>query len=113
MSYNCKTCGEELDIVTIIGHDCDEILEATELSRGERNTLMYIESRVVDHGGSLDHRQMNHEDMQNIKVFQALGMLDIYDFEVLDFTDRAFELTMECRKLRAAQNSDIIKTGGS
>lgn len=58
----CATCGEPLPtIVELVTHDCETLLSADDLTRGERNTLMYVEARVVDHAGVLDWEQMNYE----------------------------------------------------
>ena len=100
--YYCKTCGESLaDIIEIVQHGCEEPLAAPSLSKNERATLMYIESRVVDQRGELDHEQMNYEDQQNIKVFQAAGLLEIEDFSVKVFSDAAWNLARDCRQMRA------------
>lgn len=111
--YTCTTCGDPLNIIGIIDHDCEQILDAADLTRGERNTLMYVESRLVDQGGELDLEQMNYDDQQNLKLFGAAGILDVEEtppmvnhgvMEVVKFTDRAWELAMESRQMRAAQH---------
>ena len=111
--YTCTTCGNPLNILGIIDHDCDQILDAADLSRGERNTLLYVESRLVDDGGELDLEQMNYHDQQNLKLFGAAGILDVEEthpmvdhggMEVLKFTDRAWDLARDSRQMRAAQH---------
>jgi hypothetical protein len=116
-TYTCATCGDDLDIVAIVTHECGPMLAAPDLSRRERNTLMYVEHRVVDHRGNLDSEQMNWDDRQNLKLFFAAGLLDISEDEgektrdrhgikwmdrVDMFTDAAWDLARDCRQLRAA-----------
>lgn len=112
-AYTCTTCGDPLNIIGIIDHDCDQILGAADLSPGERNTLMYVEHRLVDHGGELDLEQMNYDDQQNLKLFGAAGILDVEEtppmvdhggMEVVKFTDRAWDLARDSRQMRAAQH---------
>lgn len=101
----CRTCGATIeDIVGLVQHDCDEILAAPDLTRGEQSTLLYVEARLVDHGGDLAHEQMNHEDRQNLKPLQAAGLLRVEDFRVEEFTDRAWDLVRDCRQMRAARS---------
>jgi len=118
--YTCTTCGDPLNILGIIDHDCDQILDAADLSRGERNTLLYVESRLVDDGGELDLEQMNYHDQQNLKLFGAAGILDVEEthptvdhggMEVLKFTDRAWDLARDSRQMRAAQDMDAETVG--
>lgn len=112
--YDCATCGEGLNIIGILQHDCDTILGAESLTNGERNTLMYVEQRVVDHEGELDLKQMNYHDQQNLKLFGAAGILDAEEsgipheetMQVVEFTDRAWDLVRDCRQMRAAQRMD-------
>lgn len=125
--YECEACGESIaGIVEIIQHGCSPVrLSASSLSRRERNTLLYIENRVVDHGGKLDTAQMNHEDHQNIKLFEAAGLLNVADAEsghpntpgardpnavfkqVGYFSDEAWDLNRDCRQMRAMQDSRV------
>lgn len=125
--YECESCGESLrGIVEIIQHDCDPVeFSAESLSRKERNTLMYIENRVVDHGGKLDTAQMNYEDHQNIKLFKAAGLLDVaepkldpgkargpHDVEasveqVGFFTDEAWDIVRDSRQMRAEDDDRV------
>ena len=123
--YVCATCGDPLNIIGIIQHaeTCEQVLDASVLSRKERNTLMYIETRVVDHGGELDPRQMNYEDQQNIKLFGAAGILDVAEpevhhsdprrdqMQVVKFTDQAWDLVRDSRQMRAAQDMDPEAVG--
>jgi hypothetical protein len=116
--YHCGSCGEGLNIIGVIEHasdGCDPVLQASDLSQGERATLMYVESRVVDHGGELDLEQMNYQDQQNLKLFGAAGILDVDErhpavdhggMDVVKFTDAAWDLTRDCRQMRAAQDMD-------
>lgn len=119
--YECESCGESIaNIVELVKHGCSPVrLSARSLSRKERNTLMYIEVRVVDHGGRLDPDQMNHVDRQNIKVFTAAGLLEVSDFQrhperprkdiqqVESFSDAAWDLTRDCRQLRAYDDNRV------
>lgn len=114
--YQCESCGEGLNIIGIIEHasdGCDPVLSAEDLSQGERSTLMYVESRLVDNQGELDLEQMNYHDQQNLKLFGAAGILDTEEtppmvdhggMEVVKFTDAAWDLARDCRQLRAAQH---------
>lgn len=113
--YNCATCGDPLNIIGIIEHDCDQILDAADLSQSERSTLMYVESCLVDQAGELDLEQMNYHDQQNLKLFGAAGILDVEEtqpmldhggMEVVKFTDAAWDLARESRQMRAAQHID-------
>lgn len=113
--YDCATCGEPLNIIGIIQHDCEQILSVENLSQGERSTLLYVESRLVDQAGELDLEQMNYHDQQNLKLFGAAGILDVEEtppmvnhggMEVVKFTDAAWDLARDCRKMRAAQYLD-------
>jgi len=107
--YRCASCGEVLNILGIIQHGCDVILQPSSLTRSERNTLLYVESRVVDHHGELDLEQMNWEDRQNLKVFGAAGILDVKESgnpyshtdQVVKFTNRAWDLAGDLRQQRA------------
>jgi hypothetical protein len=123
----CRTCGESIEhIVALIDHDCDEILSGRDLTRSEQDTLCYVESRVVDGHAELEEVRMNHEDHQNLKLFQAAGLLktgepvrasrdevDTPQAErnemvtpVTEFTNEAWRLATECRQMRAARGID-------
>lgn len=123
----CRACGSSItDIVELVMHEgCDEILRAVDLTNSEQDTLLYVESCLVDPPsgsgfthGDLDPARMNHEDQQNLKVFKAAGVLDVSEathnpddprsdiIEVEEFTDAAWRLAHECRKLRAHRNVD-------
>lgn len=113
--YTCTTCGDPLNIIGLMQHDCEEVLSAADLSQGERSTLLYVESRLVEHGGELDLEQMNYHDKQNLKLFGAAGVLDVKErhpavnhggMEVVEFTDRAWDLVRDSRQIRAAQHMD-------
>lgn len=123
-TYQCATCAKMLDIIGIIEHDgCDTVLEASGLSRSERNTLMYVEARVVDHAGKLDPAQMNYEDQQNLKLFGAAGILDVDEpeahhsdprqdrIQVVKFTGEAWDLARDSRQMRAAQQMEPEAVG--
>lgn len=119
--YECESCGGAIgDMVDLVQHDCSPVrLSARSLSRQERNTLMYVESRVVDHAGKLALVQMNYEDQQNLKVFRVAGLLDVGEPQrdpdnpredvqfVEEFTDEAWDLTRDCRQLRANDRVDF------
>jgi len=119
--YDCATCGEPLNIIGILNHDCDRILSAANITTGEQDTLLYVEARLVDHEGVLNLSQMNYHDQQNLKLFGAAGLLDVSEdrnpyeevMHVEEFTERAWELTTECRWLRAARNidDDVVDAG--
>jgi hypothetical protein len=112
--YDCATCGEPLNIVGILRHDCDRVLSAANITPGEQDTLLYVETRVVEHEGVLNLWQMNYDDQQNLKLSGAAGILDVsedpnpYEDEmcVEAFTERAWDLAGESRWLRAARNMD-------
>lgn len=121
--YACESCDEHLGgIIGIVEHltECDPVrLSAESLSRKERNTLLYIESRLVDHAGKLAGSQMNYEDRQNLKVFRAAGLLEVSDpmpepgnakentQQVESFTDEAFDLVRDCRQLRVVNDERV------
>jgi hypothetical protein len=122
-AYNCK-CGAELfNIVEIIEHlsECSPVrLTVQSLTRKEKNTLLYIEDRVVDNGGKLAAVQMNYEDQQNIKLFEAAGLLEVgeprpdpddpvrEDAQIVEkFTDEAWDLVRDCRQLRAHRDKRV------
>lgn len=109
--YDCVTCGETLDIVGLVDHDCDEVLSAEELTDSERSTMLYVEAMVVDNHATLSAEQMNHHDHQNLKLFRAAGLLATeppgpHDegWTVTEFTDRAWDIAAECRRLRGIEN---------
>lgn len=113
--YTCATCGAYIgNIVVLLDHDCERILSAPDLSSGERSTLLYIESCVVDQRGYLDPEKMNYEDEQNMKVLGAAGLVDIGQSEqdtagdprtlrrpVVKFTDAAWDLARDCRQMKS------------
>lgn len=119
--YVCGLCDKHLgDLIGIVQHlsECEPVLLSAEsLSRRERNTLMYIENRVVDHGGQLSLEQMNYEDRQNIKVFKAAGILEVShprrnpdnareDIQQVElFTDAAWDIVRDCRQITARAKS--------
>jgi hypothetical protein len=129
--YVCTNCEERLNsIVEVIQHDCDPVpLDARTLAPGFRGLLMYIESCVVDEGGMLDCEKMNHEDISNLKLFQAAGLVEVSEpthpdhmvgvrvgrtvrpedrfRKVESFADEAWDVAAACRKLRAI-NSDRV-----
>lgn len=119
--YQCVTCGDPLNIVGIVQHDCPRILSVENLSTSEQNTLLYVENCVVDHRGQLDPEKMNFEDRQNLKIFHAAGILEVAEQEgervkmrdgmgwkdqVTTFTDAAWDLARDCRKARASRTLD-------
>lgn len=112
-AYTCRTCDDGIaNIVELAEHGCEEILAAPTLSSTGQETLMYVEARLVDHRGVLDGEQMNHEDQQNLKLFQASGLLRVEwsvtpdEYRVEEFTDAAWRLARECRQMRAARMID-------
>lgn len=118
-TFECATCEKWIrDIVMLIDHaatDCDHIIPADALSSNEKSTLLYIEARIVDGQAVLNSSQMNYEDQQNIKLFAAAGLLDVQEkeppvgepqLEVVEFSDAAWDLAAECRKLRGQKNLD-------
>jgi len=116
--YDCVTCGEPLNIVGMVEHDCEEILSVGMLRRSEQATLMHVETRVVDYEGVLDWEKMNYEDQQNLTLFTAVGLLETggrqqsdqdassVTQQVVTFTDRAFDLARDCRQARAQRMID-------
>jgi hypothetical protein len=103
----CTTCGDNVEnIVQLLEHDCDRVLSAGNLTAAERDTLTYLESCVVDHDGKLDPQKMNVDDRNSLKTFKVAGILEVEDeidgvMTVTEFTDAAWELAWECRRLRA------------
>lgn len=115
----CRSCGGTItNIVEVMEHatDCESVLRAEDLTMREERTLRYIEHRLVEHEGRLDPEQMDHEDRNNFKFFGAAGILDVKHAAgdtfrgtkgrlamdlVTKFTDEAWRLAGECRRLRA------------
>lgn len=118
--FDCTTCdGTVENVMELMEHDCDEILSGEVLSSSERSTLLYIESRLVDNRGTLDLEQMNYEDRNNIKLFAAAGLLDVKEdltkprepsMDVVRFTDEAWDLAAQCRKLRGKDNVHEVES---
>lgn len=105
--YACKTCGDAVEsIIEIVTHECDQILRAEDLTPKEQNTLLYINSRVVDMSGELSHEQMNFEDQQNIKLFRATGILEVEEFQVAEIKEGYWDLVKGCQKERAERNNN-------
>lgn len=121
----CRTCGEQIEhIVELIEHGCDDILRATDLTRSEQDTLLYVESRVVDGHSELEEVRMNHDDRNNLKLFQCAGVLKTGEMKraardsvqteqavrnemvtpVTEFVDGAWRLAHKCRQMRAARS---------
>jgi hypothetical protein len=130
----CRTCGEKIEhIVGLIEHGCDEILRVTGLTRSEQDTLLYVESRVVDGHAELEGVRMNHDDRNNLKLLQCAGVLKTGEMKrasrdsvqteqaernevvtpVTEFTDEAWRLAHECRQMRAARclNDEDVELG--
>jgi len=130
----CRTCCETIEhIVGLIEHECDEILRATNLTRSEQDTLLYVEARVVDGYAELEELRMNRDDRQNLKMFEVAGILstgtmkrasrgnveveatevDEMVMPVTKFTDEAWRLAHECRQMRAARclNEEDVELG--
>lgn len=119
--YECDACAESLSgILEIIQHDCDPVpLTAESLSDGERDTLMYVETRVVDHGGKLSGEQMNYADHQTLKLFTAAGLVEVGEArrspddprenirQVERFADEAWTIVRDSRQMRAASRNDF------
>lgn len=109
----CADCGGGAgNMVALVEHaagGCSPVLRVEDLTPGERSTLMYIESCVVDERGRLDREKMNHEDRQNIKLLQAAGAVSLVDSEdglrdlVVRFSDAAWDLARDCRQIRASR----------
>ena len=106
----CGDCGEPMrDIIEILEHglNCDGALRAQDLTKSEQSTFLYIESRVVDNYGELDHEQMNHEDQNNIKLFKAADVIEVEEFQVERFGDEAWDLARDLRQMRADRCVDF------
>lgn len=108
---NCASCDDEVvNIIDLLDHDCDQILSAEDLTSHEKSTLLYIEARIVDGQAQLNLSQMNYEDQQNMKLLTAAGLFDAEEdpvepvVDVVKFTDEAWDLAAECRKLRGEKN---------
>lgn len=109
--YDCATCGETVDIVTMLDHDCDAILSVENLDKRERQALTFVESQVVDNGGMLDFRRMNHDDHDAMRLFQARGLLEAEEtdagVQVTAFFRRGWELAWECRFRLARERGNV------
>lgn len=46
------------------------------MTKDERNLLLYIETRAVDYGGSLDNRHLNEGDMKILERWKEEGFID-------------------------------------
>ncbi len=82
-----------------------------ELTRDEISLLLYLETRAVDHGGLIDHRQMNTEDFANARRWNELGFIEfgrVYSKHIegnlsnwVHLSDEAFALAHVLRRQRA------------
>lgn len=45
------------------------------MTSDERNLLLYLETRAVDHGGKVDAKHMNKEDMDIVKKWNEEGFI--------------------------------------
>lgn len=88
-----------------------------------RTTLMYAETRAVDQGGRIDHRQMRmdrtyptrlargetiigHTDWDCLRDAEALGYLKVVDEDrgYVEFTDKGYALVAKYRREKAERN---------
>lgn len=92
-------------------------MNLAEMSKTERSLLLYLETCVVDHGGLMDMRRVNEEEMKIIDLWAFAGFIvfsrliykdviktsnSVYTNAVV-LTDKAFTLAHEERRARAAR----------
>ena len=85
-----------------------------EMTKDERSTLVYLETRIVDHSGRVDLRHLNADDMTSIRGWQAEGFIQwgrvahgATELKTapmwVQFSDEAWTLAHEERRARAAR----------
>ena len=90
-----------------------------EMKKAEKSLLMYLETRAVDHAGSIDSRKMNSEDFElaekwNEEKFIEFGRICTEDIERkknfhptennkhwCHLSEEAFTIVHQLRKVRA------------
>lgn len=50
-------------------------MKLADMTNQERSLLLYLESRAVDHGGTVDTRMMNEEEMTTAKQWTEKGFV--------------------------------------
>src|SRR5690349_3273017 len=78
---------------------------ASELDREAKSFLLYVECRCVDQGGMLDGRQMNAEDHENGKRFNAAGLM------LFGRVPSDLVTTTKARQLHATHYAELTDAG--
>ncbi len=82
------------------------------MTSDERNLLLYLETRAVDHGGIVDTKHMNKEDMDiagkwNNEGFVKFGRIKFHSIIVgthwCELSDEAWNIAHAERKARCAR----------
>jgi len=97
-------------------------MELKDLTKNEKSLLLYLETRAVDHGGLVDIRQMNDEDVDTAmrwdkEVFVQYGRVCAADVQRLGsmrrkltnwclLSPKAWQLAHEERRARAERMWD-------
>ena len=50
-------------------------MRVEDMTKHERELLLYLESRCVDNSGRIDHRQVNKEDIDKLKEWEESGFI--------------------------------------
>lgn len=93
--------------------------ELSTMSRDERTLLLYLETRAVDHSGTVDTRRMDASWMESAKMWNDVGFIGFgrimfHDAEALpagvshwvELSERAWQLAHLERRNRAKRMSD-------
>lgn len=48
----------------------------TDMTKGERSLLLYLETRAVDHGGLVDTLRMNTDDFAIVERWREIGFIE-------------------------------------
>jgi hypothetical protein len=88
-------------------------METKTMTKDELRLLLYLETQAVDHGGMVDARRMNAEDVKIAKQWTKAGFIDFgriasdYCTETMTFwvclSSEAWQAAHEGRKAKAAR----------
>lgn len=88
-------------------------MKLEELTKDERNLLLYLECRCTDDGGAVDPRHMNEQDFETAEKWNreefikfgriSSGFISSHRTHWVQFSDEAWELAHEERRARAAR----------
>ena len=81
-----------------------------DLTKEERSLLLYLETRAVDYGGTVDARHMNQDDFDTLDVWKKKKLVDFGRLASecrtptrqywVTFTDEAWALAHQERRAR-------------